>query len=105
MNRYEDIVYLYCNGVIIDFVDEEFSNLVVAVACNDIFAYASADAEDIPPGREHEVRSIYDKHGWPGVIAWCAKERGREPLPAYLGREQYLGEDKYNLARKELEAE
>ena len=98
MNRYEDIVYLYCNDVIIDFVDEEFSNLVVAVGCNDTFAYASADAEDIPPGREHEVRAMHEKYGDEGVIAWCAKERSVEPQIDWQTA-------KYNLARKELEAE
>lgn len=108
MNRYEDIVYLLCNDVILSFegdsfygVGEPFEGLIVAINCNDTFAYASADAEDIPIGREHEVRSIYDKYGHAGVIAWCSKERGIEPLPAFL---KLLSAGKYKLARKELES-
>ncbi len=103
MNRYEDIVYLYCEGVIIDFAGEQFKDLEVAIPCNDTFAYASADAEEIPEGREHEVRTIYDNYSWPGVIAWCAKERGVEPLAAFLKQMGETAEYRYNLARKALE--
>ena len=101
MNRFEDIVYLHCYDVILDFAGEMFDHLIVVIPCNDVFSYASADAEDIPPGREHEVRKLYEQYGWPGVIAWCAKERGQEPLPAYL---KILGEDEYRAVRKSQEA-
>lgn len=99
INRYEDIVYLYCHNLIVDFAGDDFNDeLEVAILCNDTFTYASADAEEIPAGREHEVRTIHEKYGYEGVIAWCAKERKMEPLDHWQTA-------KYTLARKELEAE
>lgn len=67
-----------------------------AVCCNDTFYYATADAEDLAPGEELRLRAIYERHGWPGVVAWCAVKRGEEPLPQ-LRTPEYLS------ARMELD--
>lgn len=59
-----------------------------AVSCNDTFAYACADAEFLAPGREAELKALFDKYGWSGVVAWCAKERNQYPIKEYRS-EQY----------------
>lgn len=68
-----------------------------AVNCNDTFYYASADATDLAPGHEHEVRAAFDQWGWAGVVAWCAIERGQEPL-------EQLQTDEYRQARAAIDA-
>ena len=68
-----------------------------AVNCNDTFYYASADATHLAPGRECEVRAAFDRWEWAGVVAWCAIERGEEPL-------EQLRTEKYRQARAAIDA-
>jgi len=48
--------------------------------CGDTFAYACADAEEVPDDQIDTVRRLHDKHGYPGLVAWIARRRGCEPL-------------------------
>ncbi len=53
--------------------------VVVFVNCNDIFAWACADGEDLPLG---EVESLYRhvlKHPTWGSAMWCCKRRKEQP--------------------------
>ena len=59
------------------------------VNCGDTFAYACADAEDIPPGDEEKVKSIFEEWDWDGVVAWIALKRGYEPIAPFI-TEKYL---------------
>lgn len=66
------------------------------INCSDTFGYACADATYIAPGQEREVKEIYEKYGWSGLVAWCALERDDVPLIE-------LQTEKYHLAIKELQ--
>ena len=64
----------------------------LCVICNDTFGYACADAEPITDRRDIVV--IYEgkaKHGWPAVVAWCAKRRKQRPLAPIVTRMKEAG--------------
>jgi len=66
------------------------------VSCNDTFCYATADCQKLAPGREHEVRELFEKYGWSGVVAWCSCERNfLEPI-------KEKQDDNYRKAVEEL---
>lgn len=67
----------------------------VGISCSDTFCYAAADSESLAPGEEGKLREFYERHGWAGVVAWCAWKRGIEPL-------KELQNDSYLAARAEL---
>ena len=48
--------------------------------CGDTFAYACADAEDVPDDQIDLVRRMHDKFGYTGLVAWIASRRKCEPL-------------------------
>jgi hypothetical protein len=56
----------------------------VAAICNDVFAWASADAEPID---FDELRAVYEHHMADplyGVEKWCIKKRGMMPQTSYV---------------------
>src|SRR5579871_3957629 len=50
---------------------------------NDTFAYASGDAERVPPEAMGEVIDIYRRFGWVGCICWAAMRRNEDPVIEY----------------------
>ena len=48
--------------------------------CGDTFAYACADAEEVPDDQIDLVRRMHDKFGYVGLTAWIAARRKCEPL-------------------------
>jgi hypothetical protein len=61
------------------------------VNCNDIFAWACADAEEI----EHsEIQDLYDlwfaDRSW-GAAKWCAIKRGQQPQPPVIAAMKKAG--------------
>ena len=49
--------------------------------CGDTFAYACADAEEVPDDQIDLVRRMHDKFGYVGLTAWIAARRKCDPLP------------------------
>jgi hypothetical protein len=68
----------------------------VAINSSDTFLYACADATEIAPGQEGEVRIYFDRYGWAGLVAWAAYQRGEDPLPS-------LKDSNYHEAMNQLE--
>lgn len=84
--EYEHLFYLAAEDIVFfSFYNEEVEDydgwFHAAVNVNDTFYYASADAEDLAPGKAAIVRDYYERYGWGGVVAWAAIKRGQEPLP------------------------
>lgn len=56
------------------------TTIVLFVNCNDCFAWACADAEDLPNG---EIKNLYEYHlkdpKW-GSTKWCCIRRNEKPL-------------------------
>jgi hypothetical protein len=50
-------------------------DVVVAVNCNDTFAYACADAEDVSMDELYELTQVRYEGGWRAVVEWIAKRR------------------------------
>ncbi len=64
----------------------------------DTFAYACADAEEVPADEATLalLARLYSEHGGSGLVAWAARRRGVEPLeqlrtPAYMAAREALG--------------
>ena len=55
---------------------------VVFVICNDLFAWACADAMDLP---YNEIGNVYraSKTKW-GISKWCCKQRNQKPQPPII---------------------
>lgn len=68
------------------------STIALYVVCSDTFAYASADAEPLPPigfGDDDPFWELYDMvraHGEAASIAWCMKRRNCRPLSWAVAR-------------------
>ena len=63
------------------------------ILCNDCFQYASADGESIEWEFIPELLKLYEGEGWPCIVEWVAKKRGKEPLGRVKeGMERYKGE-------------
>lgn len=51
------------------------------INCNDTFAWATADGEQIRTyGDLEDIHEIYAKFGGIGLIAWIAQRRGQRPI-------------------------
>jgi hypothetical protein len=48
---------------------------VVSLNCGDTFAYACADAEDVPMDDLYEVARLRYERGWPALVEWIIKRR------------------------------
>ncbi len=61
--------------------DYSKTSTFVHVNCNDVFAFACADAEQIRTyGDFEDVCEIYALFGGIGLVAWCAQKRGSKPV-------------------------
>jgi hypothetical protein len=63
--------------------EKQGETVVLFVNCNDIFAWACADAEDV---KESEVKDLYQmwkKDGW-GIVKWACKKRNLQPQQAMV---------------------
>lgn len=60
-------------------------SLKVTVNCNDVFAWACADCEDI--ASEEELQDLYDAsaadRNW-GMLKWVCKKRGEKPQRGWI---------------------
>lgn len=52
----------------------------LVINCGDTFAYACADAEELPFDKIEEVKALYKQYGYSGLVAWIAKRRQCEPI-------------------------
>ena len=100
MEEFEHLFWLAARDIIFfstfnENLDDWDDGWHAVVSCNDMFIYATADATKIAPGREHEVREIFEKYGWGGVAAWCSIERKEEPI-------KEIQDKQYHKALKEL---
>jgi len=57
------------------------------VFCSDVFCYACADAEELPIDQLPLLKTVFEKFGWNGVVAWVAKQRNEHPLESYITEE------------------
>lgn len=67
-----------------------------AINNNDTFYYASADAHAFKPERANELKGVFDKWGWEGLVALCSIERDEMPL-------KQLQTPKFHAARAALQ--
>ena len=106
IEEYEHLFWLAARDII--FFSEYNENLddwdngwYAAVSCNDTFYYASADAQSLAPGREHEVRDIFERYGWSGVTAWCCRERDYPEPIKEIQDDNYRKASEYLKCKKE----
>lgn len=59
--------------------DEAKKSIGVYANCNDIFAWAHADSEEVPYDDLHDLWCCYVKDPAWGVAIWCIKKRGMMP--------------------------
>lgn len=74
---------LFCNYRFYSRLKEGKSDgqtIVLFVVANDVFAYACADAEDLPLTELHNLYTLWKNHGPNGVIKWLAIQRNEKPL-------------------------
>jgi hypothetical protein len=66
-------------------VKHEFIGIKFCVICSDVFAWGTADAEELKDDELKFVYNIYIKYKEIGVAAWCSLKRNKlEPQEAYL---------------------
>lgn len=49
------------------------------VCCNDVFAWGSADCENLPYDEIETLFKMYNDGGEYGVAKWCCKQRNEKP--------------------------
>jgi len=94
--EYENLLWLAARDIV--FFSERTGgggDWIALVNCGDTFCLACADAEELTPERSWEVKTIYERCGWDGVVAWIAKARGEEPLEklrtsGYMAAREFL---------------
>ena len=71
---------------------EECTRLfAVAAVCNDVFAYASADAQEVQFNELQDLYEHYHRDPLWGVSVWCMKKRNMMPLNRVADRIRCLG--------------
>lgn len=83
----EALALLILDDVVIPLNGGKDNGIVVQVICNDVFYWACADSEPIPPigfgaDMDQPFWDLYDRYrkdGWDGVITWCCLRRGMRP--------------------------
>lgn len=56
---------------------------------NDTFAYACADTEQIAVGEAEIMAKWWRRHGWFGLVALAAWQRGLHPIPPVAATPNY----------------
>lgn len=51
----------------------------LCILMNDVWSWASADAEQVEWDEIPEVYAIWKKHGWDGLLIWACKRRNCRP--------------------------
>ena len=69
----------------------------IAVNCNDVFYYATADAEECKIEDIQKLRDLINRFGWHGLIAWVAIKRKTVPVPAIQKNQAYSDAINYLL--------
>lgn len=72
----DDWAFFTCEGLLV-------------INCGDTFAYACADAEELPIDKIDEVLALEREYGFDGVVAWIATHRNCEPIKE-RATERYL---------------
>lgn len=57
------------------------STIVLYAGCNDVFAWACADAEDLPLAEVRRLYKLWTAHGGAGVDKWACLRRRQKPQP------------------------
>ena len=68
----------------------EGSTIVLFVICNDIFAWACADAEDLPFSEIPKLYRMWEKDKIYGPAKWCCirrNEKPQQPMIDYMKKE------------------
>jgi hypothetical protein len=53
------------------------------VLTNDVFAFATADCEDVPEAEFARLYDAWKQHGEAGALAWAIEHRGEEPFKPF----------------------
>ncbi len=98
---HEDVLFFNTNWSREDWSEEARKTWRILVNCNDVFAWACADAEEI---MMHEVRDLFDHWCqdpiW-GSSVWCIKRRGimpQEPVERRIRDAGFWDLDNMDLA-------
>ncbi|MBX3321336.1 MAG: hypothetical protein KF890_15785, partial [Nitrospira sp.] len=75
----------------------------LALLCNDTFAWATADAEDVLDEQIDTIVELFKSEGEAGVIKWIAQQRNMKPMES-VGK-WLFGCDAIKKERDDLQAE
>lgn len=67
---------------------------------NDTFAFACADTEKVSVGDGQLLADFWRRHGWRGLVAIAAVQRGAEPLGEVAATPEYMAARAELLARE-----
>jgi hypothetical protein len=80
----EDVVFLNCYWWEEEWPERAQKVTALCVNCNDIFAWACADAEDLPYGDIQPLYDMWFKDPHWGAAKWCAIKRNQKPQPPVI---------------------
>lgn len=83
-----------------DWPKEARKKFAIAVICNDVFYYASADAESIDYLELKDAFMHWEKDNDFGLIVWAIKKRKQKPIPEVY--KSIMDEGIWNLDEMEL---
>jgi len=92
----EPLAEMVNNDALFLSINKEHKVTKALLLMSDTFAYACADAEEVPPEAYPEITALWRGFGSDGLTAWVAKRRGCEPIEPWQT-------EKYRAARKHLE--
>lgn len=103
-NDLNDLLWLAAHDILFFSTNNEGVTDVTAdwyafILISDCFDYASADAMYLPISKTSEIKNLYIKFGFDGVLAWCAIELDRVPLKELIS-EKYIDAVDYIMERK-----
>ncbi len=100
------LAHLLLNGVVFvgsgGFFAQPGHVVTIHVLCSDVFAYALADAEDLPYNQLATVYQLWRKDPMWGPIAWAITRRKTMPIQPVVVRLYEAGYDVEALVRGEL---
>lgn len=70
---------------------EGYARTRLIVGCNDVFAWATADGEEIPAYSLEELYNLYEKDGFWGIVRWCAIRRNMKPQKPVITKMKTAG--------------
>jgi hypothetical protein len=78
----EEIVFANGRQYICPFAGVKPETVVLFVLANDLFAWASADGEELPYSEIVPLHRAWKEHGHSGVTRWLCLRRKLRPLPS-----------------------